>query len=155
MDSQEPVVVSQRGHHRHTDEQHGHKQGSHQPVKDARQERELSGILRSGHSYLPTSSVETALGSLCSPSRRVKDCEYAAERALSSGSSDGDIPSGSTSGSKLMSRVGLVASLSMVLIVSVPASICCLSGGQAAVGSAVESPGWPMMRIKCQRRGLA
>src|ERR1700733_11503189 len=134
------MVVSQRAHHRHTDEQHGHKQGGHQPVKDARQERELSGILRRGHGYFPTSSVETALGSLCSPSRRVKDCEYAAERALSSGSSDGAIPSGSTNGSKLMSRVGLVSSLSIVSIVSVPASICLRSEGQAWVASAVESP---------------
>src|SRR5580658_645153 len=142
MDSQEPMVVPQRGHHGHTDEQHGYQQGGHQPVKDTRQERELSGILRRrGHSYFPTSSVETALGSLCSRSRLVKDCEYAAERALKSGSSDGDIPSGNTSGSKLMSRVGLMSSLSMVLIVNVPASICFLSGGQGCVASTVESPG--------------
>src|ERR1700722_5172254 len=134
MDSQKPVVVPQRGHHRHTDEQHGHKQGGHQPVKDARQERELSGILCSGHSYFPTSSVETAPGSLCSPSRRVKDCEYAAERALSSGSSDGAIPSGSTSGSKLMSRAGLISSLSIESIVNIPASICFRSGGQGKIG---------------------
>ena len=92
----------------------------------------MSGTFgNSGHGYFSTSSVEIALGSLCSPSRRVKDCEYAAERALSSGSSEGEIPSGSTSGSKLISRVGLVSSLSMVSIVNVPASICCLSGGQA------------------------
>src|SRR5580692_2819526 len=154
MDSHEPVVVPQRGHHRHTDEQHGNKQGGHQPVKDARQERELSLILRRGHGYFPTSSVETALGSLCSPSRRVKDCEYAAERALSSGSSDGAIPAGSTSGSKLMSRVGLVASLSMESIVNIPASICFRSGGQGSVASAVGSPGWPTVRIKRQRRGV-
>src|SRR5580700_11984834 len=148
MDSQEPVVVSQRGHHRH-------KQGGHQPVKDARQERELCGILRRGHSYFPTSSAETALGSLRSPSRRVKDCEYAAERALSSGSSDGAIPSGSTSGSKLMSRVGLISSLSIESIVNTPASICFRSGGQRSVASAVGSPGWPTVRIKRQCRGLA
>src|SRR5580658_4428681 len=155
MDSQEPMVVPQRGHHGHTDEQHGYQQGGHQPVKDTRQERELSGILRRrGHSYFPTSSAETALGSLCSPSRRVKDCEYAAERALSSGSSDGAIPSGSTSGSKLMSRVGLVSSLSMESIVKIPASICFRSGGQGRVASAVGSPGWPTVRIKRQCRGL-
>src|ERR1700733_2523528 len=141
MDSHEPVVVPQRGHHRHTDEQHGNKQGSHQPVKDARQERELSGILRCGHSYFPTSSVETALGSLCSPSRRVKDCEYAAERALSSGSSDAAIPSGRMSGSKLMSRAGLVSSLSICSMTNIPTSTCCRSGGQGTVASLVESSG--------------
>src|ERR1700733_12197381 len=110
-------------------------------MQDAGRERELSGTLgRSGHGYFWTSAVEIALGALCSPSRRLKDCEYAAERALSNGSSDGDMPSGSTSGSKLMSRVGLVSSLSMVSIVSVPASICLRSEGQAWVASAVESP---------------
>src|SRR5580700_3503170 len=156
MDSQQPMVVPQRRHHGHTDEQHGHQQGGHQPVKDARQERELSGIRRRrGHSYFPTSSVETALGSLCSPSRLVKDCEYAAERALSSGSSDGAIPSGSTSGSKLMSRVGLISSLSIESIVNIPASICFRSGGHWRVASAVGSPGWPTVSMKCQRTGWA
>src|SRR5271168_1491169 len=99
-------------------------------MEDAGQKRELCGIVCGGHSYFLTSSVETALGLLRSPSRRLKDCEYAAERALSSGSSDVNIPAGSTVGSKLISRVGLVSSLSMLSIVKVPTSICLLSAGQ-------------------------
>src|ERR1700722_17711442 len=146
MDRHQRVVVTQRRHHGHADEQHGEKTGRHQPVQDAGWKRELSGTLPSGHGYFATSAVEIALGALCSLSRLVKDCEYAAERALSRGSSEGDIPSGSTRGSKLISRVGLLASLSMVLMVSVPASICFLSGGQTEVASAVESPAWPMVR---------
>src|SRR5271169_565168 len=122
-------------------------------MQNARQECELCGIVRGGHGYFATSAVETALGSLCSPSRRVNDCEYAADRALNNGSSDGEIPAGSTSGSKLMSRVGLVSSLSIVSIVMVPTSICCLSEAQGLAACAVGSPGWPTMTIKCQRNG--
>ena len=132
MDGHKRVVVTQRDHHGYADEKHCEKAGGHQPVKDPRRKRELNGTLGSGHGYFSTSAVEIALGSLRSPSRLVKDCEYAAERALSSGSSDGDIPSGNTSGSKLISRVGLVSSLSMVLIVNVPASTSSRSGGQGA-----------------------
>jgi hypothetical protein len=51
-----------------------------------------------------------ALGCFASPSRLVKDCEYTAERALSSGSSDGAMPAGRTNGSKLMSVAALVSS---------------------------------------------
>ncbi len=153
MQRQEPVVVSQTGHHGHADKEHGHQQCGHQPMQNARQECELCGIRRGGHGYFSTSAVETALGSLCSPSRRMKDCEYAAERALNSGSSDGDIPAGSTSGSKLMSRVALESSLSMVSIVMVPTSICCLSAAHELAACAVGSPGWPTMMIRCQRNG--
>src|SRR4030095_14189364 len=45
------------------------------------------------------------------------------------------MPSGSTSGSKLIMRTGLVSSLSMRSIVSVPVSIFSRFGGQAIVAS--------------------
>ena len=66
-------VISQRGDHRHADEQHGQKHRSHQPVEDAR----LEGELRSGfwRVHFSVSAVETALGCLRSPSRRVNDGE--------------------------------------------------------------------------------
>ena len=73
MDRDERVVVSQRGDHRHSDEQHCQKHRGHQPVEDAR----LEGELRAGlwRIHFSVSAVETALGSLRSPSRRVNDCE--------------------------------------------------------------------------------
>src|ERR1700735_1449454 len=133
------MIIAQPRHHRNADEEHGHNKNGHQPVQHAGQKCELCGIRRGRHGYFATSDVETALGLLCSPSRRVKDCEYAAERALKSGSSDGEIPFGNISGSKFMSRVGLVSSLSIVSIVMVPTSICCLSCGHAADAWAVGS----------------
>ena len=53
--------------------------------------------------YLPAAALVAALGCFVSPARLVNDCAYTAERALSKGSSDGTIPAGNTSGSKLMS----------------------------------------------------
>src|SRR5260370_16802756 len=72
-------------------------------MEDPRQGRE-SQVLRHGHAPLPLAGVWTALGSFVSPARRVKEVEYAADRVLSRGSSEGSIPDGSTSGSKLISR---------------------------------------------------
>src|ERR1700760_2538581 len=121
------MIIAQARHHRNADEEHGHNKNGHQPMQHAGQKCKLCGIRRGRHGYFATSDVETALGLLCSPSRRVKDCEYAAERALSSGSSEGDIPAGSTNGSKLISRIGLVSSLSIEPIVKIPTSTCFLS----------------------------
>src|SRR6202045_4833762 len=45
----------------------------------------IDAIVRCGHAHCPVSAGEIALGSLCSPSRRVNDCEYAADRAPTRG----------------------------------------------------------------------
>jgi len=58
---------------------------------------------------LRTSAALIALGCFISPSRLVNDREYAAERALSRGSSDGAMPAGSSRGSKLISVAALVS----------------------------------------------
>jgi len=50
------------------------------------------------HSPRRTSAGVIALGCFASPARLVNDCEYTAERALSSGSSEGAMPAGSTKG---------------------------------------------------------
>ena len=74
-------------------------------------------------------------------------------RALSSGSSDGAMPSGSTVGSKLMSRAFPASSVCTALIVMVPASIERRESGQGLVASLVGSPGAPMVRINRQLNG--
>src|SRR5437867_11324266 len=112
MDCYEHMVISQRRDHGHADEQHGQEHCRHQPVKDARQEGELCAWHARAHVHFPVLAVDTALGSLRSPSRRVNDWEYVADRALRSRSSETAMPSGRTNGSKAMSRAGLVSSLS-------------------------------------------
>ena len=51
-------------------------------------------VTRSPVTHWCISAAVTALGSLVSPSRLVKDCEYTADRALSRGSSEGVMPAG-------------------------------------------------------------
>src|SRR4029434_830274 len=138
MERDQPVVVAERGHHGHADEEHGQQHGGHQPVQEARSQGELRR--GRGGAHRAASPGDTALGVLGSPSRRVNDSEYTAERALSSGSSDGAIPFGRIRGSKLMSRAGLVSSLSIRSNVSVPASSVRRSAGQGIRASYAGAP---------------
>src|ERR1700722_2187734 len=121
------MVVRQRGDHRNADEQHRQDHRRHRPVQYPGEQRELLGAHRWRYSRFVThwriSVGVTALGCLVSPARLVNDCEYTDDRALSSGSSDGAMPQGSTSGSKLISRQRPCASSSTLSIVSVPTSI--------------------------------
>ena len=73
VDRDERVVIAQRRDHRHAYTEHSEKHHRHYPVKDARLKSELPA--RCWHDHFPVSAVETALGSLRSPSRRVNDCE--------------------------------------------------------------------------------
>src|SRR4029453_14041161 len=72
-------------HKAHADKEHGQQHGGHQPVQEARSQGELRR--GRGGAHRAASPGDTALGGLGSPSRRVKDSEYTAERALSQGSS--------------------------------------------------------------------
>src|SRR3954469_14034693 len=112
-------------------------------MQDAHQHRKARIELRLGHAQYAPYSALTALGFFGSPSRRVNETEYAAERALSSGSSEPLMPLGSTSGPKLRSRAGLTASPCKRSRVRVPTSMTCRSAGQGSVASAVGSPAWP------------
>ena len=64
------------------------------------------------------------------------------------------MPAGSTSGSKLTVADGPPSSLSMLSIVSVPASTCSRSGGHGDVASLVGSPGCPIVRTRRHCSGL-
>src|SRR6516225_3275600 len=134
------MIVRQRGDHADADKQHRQDHDGHRPMQDPRECCEPQ-VLRHRYTPFPRSGVWTALGSFFSPARRVKDSEYAADCALSKGSSDGSIPEGNTSGSKLTSRQLPSASPSMRLIVSIPISTCSRLLGHGMVASSAGSPG--------------
>src|SRR5438132_11737680 len=106
-------------------------------MQHPREEGELASLRGHDQSPFRTSAGVIALGCFVSPARLVNDREYTAERALSSGSSDGAIPVGNTKGSKLISVAALASSLSTRSNVRVPTSICSRSTGQAIVASLV------------------
>jgi hypothetical protein len=76
-----------------------------------------------------------------------------AARSYSPRLSDGAMPAGRTSGSKLMSRQLPAPSASVPVTVSVPASIDSRSAGQGIVASLVGSPGRPIVKIRCHCAG--
>src|SRR5437899_162854 len=112
MDRYEYMVVGQRGDHGNADAKHGQDHRGHRPVQQPREGGELVAFRWHPHSPFRTSAGVIALGCFVSPARLVNDCEYTAERALSKGSSDGAMPAGNTSGSKLISVAALLSSLS-------------------------------------------
>src|SRR6516225_7712706 len=124
MNRRERVVIGQGGDHGDADAKHGQDHRGHGPVQEPGKGMELA--VWGGHAQSPlcTSAGVIALGSFVSPARLVYDCEYTAERALSSGSSEGAMPAGNTRGSKLTSRAALVSSLSSWSSASVPTSTC-------------------------------
>src|SRR5205085_3298833 len=119
----------------YTDAKHGQDHRGHRPVQQPREGGELKALRCHAQFPLRTSAGVIALGCFGSPARLVNDCEYTAERALSSGSSDGAMPAGNTRGSKLRSVAGLVSSLSTRSSVRVPTSTCSRCSGQAMLAS--------------------
>jgi hypothetical protein len=79
MDRNQHMVVGQRSDHRNADEQHRQNHRRHRPVQEPGEQRELPAASASSYSLAGThwriSAGVTALGSLVSPARRVKDCE--------------------------------------------------------------------------------
>jgi hypothetical protein len=73
--------------------------------------------------------------------------------SLGKGSLDGTMPAGKTSGSKLMSRAGLVSSLSTESSVSVPMSTCSRASGHWMVALSVASPSCATVMTKCHCKG--
>src|SRR5205085_1428740 len=135
------------------DAEHGQHHRGHGPVQQPREGGELAA--RGGHAQFPfcTSAGVIGLDGFGSPARLVNEREYTAERALSSGSSEGAMPAGNTKGSKLISLAALVSSLSTRSSVRVPTSTCSRPAGQAMVASWAGSPGCPTMTMRCQRNG--
>src|SRR5262249_13296559 len=149
----ERVVAAQRGDHRGADAEHGQDHRGHCPVQQPREGGEPAAFGWRAHFPFSLSAGVTAPSCFGSPAPLLNDRMYTAERALSSGSSEGAMPGGSTRGSNVMSVAGLVVSLSSSLMTRVPTSSCSRSCGQAIEASWVGSPGCPTITTRCHRNG--